>query len=137
MSETHIPVALGRFVAARAKWHCEYFRIAEEDTWFGCQVDHIVSEKHGGPTDADNLAFACAPCNRHKGSDVATVDQTGTLVALFHPRKHPWQEHFKLADALIVCISAIGTATVRILKMNLPYRIEERRWSKPFREGTV
>ena len=22
-------------------------------------VDHIISEKHGGPTQADNLAYAC------------------------------------------------------------------------------
>jgi HNH endonuclease len=48
LSETHIPAALRRFVAARAEWRCEYCGIPEADTWFGCEVDHIISEKHEG-----------------------------------------------------------------------------------------
>ncbi|MFQ5652963.1 MAG: HNH endonuclease [bacterium] len=39
--------------------------IHEEDTFFHCQVDHIISLKHGGPTDADNLAYACVICIRN------------------------------------------------------------------------
>ena len=67
MSETYIRAELRRLVAARAGGRCEYCGIAEADTWFGGEVDHIVSEKHGGLTDAANLALACATFHRAKG----------------------------------------------------------------------
>ena len=63
MSSTRIGSALRQQVAQRAGFRCEYCGIAEEHTALGCQVDHIISEKHGGPTTADNLAYACAFCN--------------------------------------------------------------------------
>lgn len=129
MSDTYIPAALRRFVAARAEWRCEYCGIAEADTWFGCEVDHIVSEKHGGRTEAENLALACLPCNRHKGSDVATVREDGTVIELFHPRRHPWDGHFKAEGLHLAGRTEVGQATVRLLRMNLPERLEERRWS--------
>lgn len=44
-----------------------------EDTYFGCQVDHIISEKHGGATEEHNLAYACSYCNRNKGSDIGSI----------------------------------------------------------------
>ena len=47
MSESYISAELRRQVAARASRRCEYCLIHEEDTFFGCHVDHIVSEKHG------------------------------------------------------------------------------------------
>jgi len=128
MSETHVSAALRRFVAARADWCCEYCGLAEADTWFGCEVDHIISEKHEGRTEADNLALACASCNRHKGSDVATVDESGALIELFHPRRHVWAEHFVRDGPRIIGLTAIGRATVRLLRLNLPERIDERLW---------
>lgn len=60
-------------MAERADHLCEYCLIHEDNTFFGCQVDHIISEKHGGATALDNLAYACAVCNRAKGSDVGSV----------------------------------------------------------------
>jgi 5-methylcytosine-specific restriction endonuclease McrA len=33
--------------------------IAEEDTFFGREVEHIISLKHGGSSDLENLAYAC------------------------------------------------------------------------------
>ena len=59
----------------------------EEDTFFGCKVDHIINEKHGGPTVAENLAYACAFCNRAKGSDIGSIVwSTGDFNRFFHPR---------------------------------------------------
>ncbi|HEX8921153.1 MAG TPA: HNH endonuclease signature motif containing protein, partial [Pyrinomonadaceae bacterium] len=66
---------LRRLIAARANYLCEYCLVAEEDTYFGCEVDHIISVKHGGATKAENLAYACAFCNRYKGSDIASISQ--------------------------------------------------------------
>jgi hypothetical protein len=126
VSESYISVELRRFVAARAQDRCEYCRIKQEETYFGCEIDHIISEKHGGLTDESNLALACVTCNRAKGSDVATKAEDGTLVELFHPRRHEWDEHFVFEGAAIVGLTPIGRATVRLLKLNVPERLIER-----------
>lgn len=55
---------VGQRVAQRSDFLCEYCLIAEEDTFFGCEVEHIISLKHGGSSDLDNLAYACVFCNR-------------------------------------------------------------------------
>jgi hypothetical protein len=38
--------------------------------------DHIIAEKHGGVTDADNLAYACVVCSTAKGSDLGSIGVT-------------------------------------------------------------
>jgi len=40
---------LRRQVAERAYHVCEYCLLHEDDTFWGCQIDHIISRKHGGP----------------------------------------------------------------------------------------
>jgi hypothetical protein len=42
---------LRRQVAERAYHVCEYCLFHEDDTVWGCQVDHIISRKHGGLTE--------------------------------------------------------------------------------------
>lgn len=49
---SYINMELRRLVENRAKHVCEYCLIHEGDTYLACQVDHIISEKHGGPTAA-------------------------------------------------------------------------------------
>ena len=73
MSVTHIPAALRRLVIARADSLCEYCLLHEDDTFFGCEIDHIISEKHAGQTTESNLAYACLVCNRSKGSDIGSL----------------------------------------------------------------
>src|SRR2546421_2504103 len=86
---------LRRLIAERAYHVCEYCLIHEEDTFWGCQVDHIISRKHGGPSEPDNLAWACAVCNNNKGSDLgALAGQPPHLVRLFHPRTDRWSDCF-------------------------------------------
>lgn len=92
----------------------------------GCQVDHIISEKHGGATTLDNLAYACTFCNWHKGSDIASLAADGTLVRLFHPRLGDWSEHFALVGVVIQALAPIAEATASLLKFNLPERLLER-----------
>jgi len=81
---THISAELRLFVAARAVHVCEYCLIHEDDTYLGCQIDHIISEKHNGPTVAENLAFACAFCNRAKGSDIGSLSAAGQFTRFFN-----------------------------------------------------
>ena len=57
--------------------------IDEEISFAKHQIDHVIAEKHGGETIAENLALSCAVCNKHKGSDIATIDgETGAIVPL-------------------------------------------------------
>ena len=70
---SYVSAELRRLVANRADHLCEYCLIHEDHTYFGCQMDHIISEKHGGPTEVDNLAYACVFCNRAKGSDIGSM----------------------------------------------------------------
>jgi len=115
-------------VAQRAGRRCEFCLIHEDDAGFPHQVDHIVSRKHGGSSTSENLAYACVVCNRHKGSDVASIDpRTGAMVPIFDPRKDRWRDHFRLEGTLIEPISGSGRATVRLLQLNAPERILERR----------
>jgi hypothetical protein len=116
-----------RFVAQRADYLCEYCLIAENDTLWGCQVDHVISLKHGGSNAVENLAYACAFCNRQKGTDLGSIDwQTGNLVRFFNPRQDNWSEHFKLNGSTILSVTIIGEVTVRLFGFNDNSRILER-----------
>lgn len=100
----------------------------EEDAGFPHQADHILSLKHGGITEPENLAYACAICNRRKGSDIASVDLgSGELIPLFHPRLDRWSDHFRLDSEWIIPMSRTGEATIRLLGMNIMERLAERR----------
>lgn len=115
-------------VAARAHHVCEYCLIAEEDAFFKFQLEHIISRKHGGSSELENLAFACVFCNRYKGSDIASLTpETNELVPLYNPRTMRWREHFHLNEVVIEPQTEIGEATVRILQMNADDQILERR----------
>ena len=123
----YVSIELRRFVAERAERICEYCLIHEQDTYAGCQIDHVISEKHNGLTAADNLAFACALCNRHKGTDVGSiVHATNTFVRLYNPRIDQWSQHFKLDGPRILSLSEIGEVTVKILRFNDDQSVEER-----------
>lgn len=124
---TYIPEQLRRDLYQRAQGCCEYCLLHEEDTLYPHEPDHIIAEKHGGPTTAENLALACFTCNRCKGSDIASIDPTsGKIVPLFHPRKHQWRRHFRLNGARIEPLTAIGRATVALLQMNGHANIADR-----------
>ena len=125
MSRT-ISLELRQQVAVRADFLCEYCLIADDDTFFGCEVDHIISLKHGGPSELNNLAYACAFCNRHKGSDVGSISESGELSRFYNPRIDRWAAHFHLAGIRIQPLSTIGEVTARILQFNHGDQILER-----------
>jgi 5-methylcytosine-specific restriction endonuclease McrA len=66
MSYRYINAELRELVASRANFVCEYCLVSEEDLYFGCQVEHIISRKHSGRSEPENLAYACVFCNRYK-----------------------------------------------------------------------
>lgn len=125
---SYVPAALRRLVNSRAEGLCEYCLIHEEDTFFGCQIEHVIAEKHGGGTTAENLAYACVFCNQRKGSDISSLSSAGQLVRLYNPRTDRWADHFALAaDGITVqARSEIGEVTARLLGFNDPARLAER-----------
>ncbi|MGA2575636.1 MAG: HNH endonuclease [Bryobacteraceae bacterium] len=81
-------------VIERAHRRCEYCLVHEDSAGFPHEVDHIISRKHGGSSGIGNLAYACVLCNRYKGTDIASIDQSdfrcprddyGNLVGRFAP----------------------------------------------------
>ena len=62
MTRAYISAAL-REVTERADARCEYCRFPQDASLLAFEVEHIVAEKHGGATVADNLALACPYCN--------------------------------------------------------------------------
>ncbi len=128
MSTSYVSVALRRLVRERARACCEYCVLPEAVALVPHEVDHIIAEKHGGPTEAENLALACSVCNKHKGSDLASIDPaSGEIAPLYHPRRDRWFEHLSMDNGEIQGVTPVGRATVRLLQMNQQARVSERR----------
>ena len=118
---------LKRLVRRRARGRCEYCRLPEGLGFVTFHLDHCISQKHGGPTIAENLALACPSCNARKGTDVAGLDpDEDRPVALFNPRIQVWEEHFRQEDFLIVDLTVTGRVTARLLRMNDSDRVLDR-----------
>jgi hypothetical protein len=128
MSKTYVSAVLRQLVHERAGGACEYCLMPEIAVLVSHEVDHVIAEKHGGKTESANLALACTICNKHKGSDLASIDPvTGEIVRLFQPCGDCWLEHFQLRDGEIVPLTAIGRVTVRLLQLNRAERRLERK----------
>lgn len=127
MRPAYIPAALRRRVIQRADGQCEYCFIPAVAVFAAHEIDHIIAQKHGGVTAAENLALSCALCNKHKGSDLTSLDEeTGDIVPLYHPRRDRWSEHFQVHDAQFVPLTPTGRVTIRLLQLNRSDRVEER-----------
>ncbi|MFH1267759.1 MAG: HNH endonuclease [Planctomycetota bacterium] len=86
-----------------------------------------MSEKHGGATQPENLAYACTICNRAKGTDIGSIaPSTGELSRFFNPRSDRWPDHFQLHGVVIEPRTPVGEATASVLGFNEPERILER-----------
>ena len=127
MSRTYISIQLRKLIIERADSICEYCLISASDRSSGCQVDHIISVKHGGDTTPENLCYACIFCNLQKGTDLGSINwRNGELVRFFNPRRDLWREHFQLKGTIIQPTTEIGEVTARILDFNSEDRILER-----------
>ena len=54
---------------------CEYCQLPAEYTDAPFQVDHVIAEKHHGPTVEENLAWSCFYCNSFKGPNISGRDE--------------------------------------------------------------
>jgi hypothetical protein len=102
--------------------------VHEEDSYLAFEIEHIISLKHGGGNESENLAYACPHCNQNKGSDLTTfLDSYENIVAIFNPRKQSWTDHFKIEEGEILPRSDTGRATIKLLKLNEPERLIHRK----------
>ena len=116
---SYIAVNLRIAVVKQALQSCEYCLIHADYVTLVHEVDHVIAQKHGGATSAKNLAYACAQCNRYKGSDIASIDpETDKPEFLFNPRTQVWGEHFGFDGPTIVPLTSIARATARLLQLN-------------------
>jgi 5-methylcytosine-specific restriction endonuclease McrA len=119
--------ALERQVRQRAGGLCEYCRLPQDYSDLAFEIDHIIAQKHGGPTTAGNLALSCVYCNSFKGPNIAGIDpRTKRITPLFHPRRHKWTRHFRWQGAVLVGRTPTGRATVAVLAMNCPEMVALR-----------
>ena len=105
-------------VRRRAANRCEYCLLRQEELPFSTfHIEHILPRKQGGDDELGNLALACDRCNSHKGVNLTGVDpETGEITALFNPRQHSWEEHFRLSDILVVGLTPVGRTAAFVLK---------------------
>jgi hypothetical protein len=120
-------IALIELVWQRAHHSCEYCRLPQSHDELPFEIDHIVAEQHGGKTVASNLALACFADNHHKGPNLAGIDRkTRKRAGLFNPRRHRWARHFRWDGPILVGRTAVGRATIAVLRINEVYRVRHR-----------
>lgn len=121
-------------VAERAAYRCEYCHAPEIVFNFSFEVEHIVPQARGGADEFENLALSCRSCNLFKSDyETGQDEQDQVEVALFHPRRDAWEQHFSVdtETAEIRGMTAVGRATVARLQMNRPRQITaRRRWMR-------
>lgn len=130
----YIPSTLQRQIRERFSNCCAYCHTAESLTVTTFEFEHIVPRSAEGATTFENLCLSCPSCNRHKASHQTAVDpETQVATPLFHPQQQRWSDHFAWnADATEVTgLTAIGRATIAMLKINRPQMIRVRKmWVK-------
>lgn len=113
----------------RAQGCCEYCGLPQDLTSLPHEIDHIRARKHRGSHTLQNTCLACAGCNAAKGPNAAGYDpETDTLVPLFNPRQDQWEEHFAWDGPILLGKTTIGRATIDVLRINGPMRVQHRRW---------
>jgi hypothetical protein len=105
-------------VASRALYKCEYCLLPEKVSFYNFQIDHIVSIKHGGSNDVENLAYCCPDCNYFKGTDLGSIISDRDLIRFYNPRIDVWNDHFEILNGIILPKSDIGKVTEQIFKFN-------------------
>lgn len=129
MSSTYIPPALRQRVAEQARYRCGYCLTSEAIVGTPMEIDHIIPQSLGGPTEEENLWLACSLCNDHKSSRIAAMDlHTDEIVRLFDPRHQVWRDHFAWTaeSDRIVGLTPTGRATVTALHLNRPSLVRAR-----------
>ncbi|MCY2978299.1 MAG: HNH endonuclease signature motif containing protein [Planctomycetota bacterium] len=119
--------SMRRSVRQRASERCEYCDLAQSSfPLVSFHVEHVVAKQHGGSDYLDNLCLSCHWYYLFKGPNLSSLVE-GKLTRLFNPRTDAWSDHFAAIGGRIQGLTEIGVATVSLLNMNDPDRVELRR----------
>jgi len=115
----YIPASLRRLVIQRADNRCEYCGLSQLGQAATFHIDHVIPVVADGSTTEDNLALACVSCSLYKGARQDIEDpETRKTVTIFNPRQQNWKEHFSWRGVEVVWLTAVGRATVSVLRLN-------------------
>ena len=109
----------------RAVFACEYCGISETDAGGELTLDHFQPISYGGTDDPANLLYCCIRCNQYKGNywPLESIDPQ-----LWNPRRAPAADHFvELDDSVLHALTATGSFTLKMLKLNRPPLLAYRR----------
>ena len=110
-------------IRRRAQNACEYCRLPQSASILPHQIDYIITQQHIGMDAETNLCLCCLRCHLKKGPNVASTDPEVEgeyrIVALLHPRKQRWPEHFHLRGVSADLLHGFGRV---ILQNNRHYR---------------
>jgi hypothetical protein len=120
--------SLRQFVRDRAQRRCEYCHIPDSAAPAAAfHAEHVIAKQHRGADGPKNRAWSCHRCNLKKGPNLSGRDPlTGSIVLLFNPRRQRWRRHFQWAGAILVGRTRTGRATIDVLGINEPHRVELR-----------
>ncbi len=131
MTSAYIPSSLRQRISKQARYRCGYCLSQEAIVGAPMEIEHIFPRSLGGHTAEDNLWLACSLCNEYKGTRTTAEDpESGQTVLLFNPRHDSWNEHFAWVDsgARMIGKTAVGRATVRVLRLNRRSLVRSRRY---------
>ncbi len=121
MSRYGIAAEIIRLVFARAQHRCEHCQSPEDYCPDPFSIEHIHPQALGGTHDADNLALSCQGCNGFKGARIVAFDAVSEReVALFHPGRDVWIEHFGWSEDRLTLrgLTPTGRVTIELLRLN-------------------
>ena len=119
--------ALRRLVWDRAGAVREYCRMPQEVDPLPFCVDHVIAQQHRGATEEANLARSCYNCNSHKGPNIAGLDPDGGALARLSIREWTCGRSTFNGTAALGALTRVGRATIDVLQINAPERVEHRR----------
>jgi hypothetical protein len=123
---------LRQLVRDRGGARCEYCHLPDFAVpACAFHVEHVFAKQHGGADDPDNRCWCCHRCNLHKGPNLSGRDPlTGNVVRLFDPRRQVWKRHFEWLGPMLIGRTQTGRATIAVLNINDPQRVELRQMVK-------
>jgi hypothetical protein len=114
-------------VRRRANNRCEFCHLPQAGHEVRFSVDHVIPIKHGGEDSNANLALAYLRCNLCKGPNLSGIDPIGgQIISLYNPRIQKWSDHYRWNGGVIVGLTPEGRATLSVLLMNVPERVQLR-----------
>lgn len=126
----YIPAELQRQIRTRFADRCGYCQTPEQLSVAIFEFEHIIPRSARGKTEFENICLSCPTCNRYKADCSEAPDPvTHEVVALFHPQRDNWRDHFRWNDdaTLVTGLTPTGRATIAALRMNRTQMIRVRR----------